>query len=91
MNKGLDSTMTDVITPGPGGGGSAPANRVEGTMRDVEAKPSPRGDGGRNRFETVSKPETPSIINSVFYDETSGSPGTLDSTMRDVLEIGFGK
>ena len=85
-----------IIPQGPGGGSSAPAGRVDSTQRDVFPKPDANSGGdetGANRVPSVSKPETPGQIDSVFYDRcTDGaSPGSLDSTLNDVLQVSFGK
>jgi hypothetical protein len=89
----LDSTMTFEIT-GPGGGSGAPATKPDSTQRDVYPAPGANdggGERGRNRVPSVSKPESSDKISSVFYDPLKGSPGTLETTMNDVLEISFGK
>jgi hypothetical protein len=89
----LDSTMNFEIT-GPGGGSGAPSTKPDSTQREVFSTPSPNDGGGgrgRNRVPSVSKPESNDKISSVFYDPLTGNPGTLESTMNDVLEISFGK
>jgi hypothetical protein len=89
----LDSTQSFIID-GPGGG-SKPSTSFDSTQREVHPTPSPNeggGDRGSNHSSPkLSKPETPSIINSVFYDQVSGNPATLDSTLNSVLEISFNK
>lgn len=90
MNKGLDSTQEFEIS-GPGGGGRAPASGLDSTQRDVFEKPSPGTSPASHKDEIVSKPETKDVIGSTFYDPCTGNPGTLDSTMEDILQISFGK
>jgi hypothetical protein len=93
MATNVDSTQSFIID-GPGGGGK-PSSSIDSTQREVFPVPS-ANDGAGSRGVNASspalaKPETPSIINSIFYDPTSGSPATLDSTMNSVLEISFNK
>ena len=92
MATSIDSTMGFTIE-GPGGG-SKPSVKIDSTQRDVFGTPSPNdgpGSRGANNFPSVSKPETPGIINTVFYDDLSGNPTTLDSTLNSPLEIKFNK
>lgn len=92
MATSIDSTMGFNIE-GPGGG-SKPSVKIDSTQSEVFPTPSANeggGDRGANRFPSVSKPETPGIINSVFYDDLMGNPTTLDSTLQSPLEIKFGK
>lgn len=87
----LDSTQSFIID-GPGGG-SKPSSSFDSTQQDLYPSPSANDGGGRRGVnessEKLSKPETPSIINTVFYDQTQGRPATLDSTLNSVLEISF--
>jgi hypothetical protein len=93
MATSIDSTQSFVID-GPGGG-SKPSSSFDSTQREVIPTPSPNDGGGsrgvNNSSPALSKPETPGIINSVFYDQVSGNPATLDSTLNSVLEISFNK
>lgn len=92
MATSIDSTM-DYNISGPGGG-SKPSTQIDSTQREVMPIPSANdgpGERGRNRVASLSKPETPSIINTVFYDPLSGNPASLDSILDSVLEISFGK
>ncbi len=89
----LDSTMNFTIS-GPGGSSGAPSSKQDSTQREVFTTPDPNsggGERGRNRVPSVSKPESSDVIGSVFYDPLTGDPGTLETTMNDVLEISFGK
>jgi len=86
----LDSTMTFEIK-GPGGSSSAPEKPLDGTQRDVWGKPNENsggGERGRNRVPSVSKPESSDKISSVFYDSTPANPGSLDSTLDDIFQLG---
>jgi hypothetical protein len=92
MATKVDSTQSFEIS-GPGGG-SKPSSSIDSTQRDVFGTPSPNdgpGDRGRHASDVVGKPETPGIINTVFYVPVPGAPASLDSTFDSVLDISFKK
>lgn len=81
----------DFEISGPGGGSGAPASREDSTMTmplGGPASPS-NGPGHNTSSPKLSKPESSDIIKSVFYDPQNAKPGSLDSTLSDVLEISF--
>lgn len=87
----LDSTMNFEIS-GPGGGSGAPSTKDDTTLEtNIGSVPSLNSSPAKNNVPSVGKPETSDIINTRFYEDVSGNPGTLDSTLSDVLEISFNK
>lgn len=64
---------------------------LDTTMQDVPSSPNPQRPPAQHRDASVGKPETPGRINTVLYDEVSGSPGSLETTLSSVLEISFNK
>jgi hypothetical protein len=89
-NMSLDSTLNYDIT-GPGGGGSAPSSKEDSFMSEpLGGKVSPSDSPAKNTSSPkLSKPESSDVVKSVFYDPQNASPGTLDTTLNDVLEISF--
>lgn len=88
----MDSTMNFEISGPGGGGGSAPSSKEDSLMEtNIGSVPNTGGSPARNNVPSVGKPESSDVIKSVFYEDVKGSPGTLDSTINDVLEISFGK
>ena len=95
-NSRLDSTMEHLLPEGGGSGGSKPSNKYDSTMSlPVGSIPSPNEGNGSQRHanaqSSVNKPADNGIIAPKFFESVSGSPGSLDSTMQDVLELDFSR